>query len=170
MAIEWGNSAVAALLMARGAEIPLLEGYYLQFALWRGPVDSVRLLLDRGADVNMRDFQGRTPLLLALEALDMYKGGSQIKPTVANIENNIAVIRLLLERGGAARTAEGDLDVMRLVAKHSSSQVRQSFGINECHERSKGRAAGTQLCTLLMHNSSGDGLALIFPGWCVANV
>ena len=56
MAIEWGNSAVAALLMACGAEIPLLEGYYLQFALWCGPVDFVRLLLDCGADVNMRDF------------------------------------------------------------------------------------------------------------------
>ena len=51
----------------------------------------------------------------------MYKGGSQVKPMVANIENNIAVVRLLLERGGAACMAEGDLDVMRLVAKHSSS-------------------------------------------------
>jgi ankyrin repeat protein len=45
----------------------------LHIAAWRGWHDSLRLLLERGAPVNVRDSKGRTPLALAVKAcVDSY--------------------------------------------------------------------------------------------------
>ena len=62
-------------------------------ARW-GDIDAVRLLLDRGADVNARDGDGRTALMLACYS-DTYAAD---------------VVRLLIERGADvnARTPSGD--------------------------------------------------------------
>jgi ankyrin repeat protein len=45
----------------------------LHVAAWRCSHDSVRLLIERGADVNAKDAQGRTPLVMAIRAcVDSY--------------------------------------------------------------------------------------------------
>jgi hypothetical protein len=45
----------------------------LHVAAWRCSHDSVRLLIDRGADVNAKNAQGRTPLIMAIRAcVDSY--------------------------------------------------------------------------------------------------
>lgn len=45
----------------------------LHVAAWRCSHDTVRLLIERGADVNARDAQGRTPLVMAIRAcVDSY--------------------------------------------------------------------------------------------------
>jgi len=40
----------------------------LQVAAWRGAHDALKLLISRGADVNARDINGNTPLMLAVRA------------------------------------------------------------------------------------------------------
>lgn len=49
------------------------NGTALQIAAWRGAHDAVTLLVERGADVNLKDANGRTPLMLAVRAcIDSY--------------------------------------------------------------------------------------------------
>jgi ankyrin repeat protein len=78
------NSAGVANLLDLGVSIEALydgDGYFdiapdstaLHVACWRGWHGAVRLLLERGADVNARDGRGRTPLMLAVKAcVDSY--------------------------------------------------------------------------------------------------
>ena len=71
-------------------------------ARWGDP-DAVRLLLDRGADINARDADGRTPLMMA-----SYSDA-----------DSIAVVRLLIERGADVnlRTPSGDTAVSLAAAR-----------------------------------------------------
>ena len=94
-----GNADLTRFLLARKADIHLISPdrsgtvkngtvafgnvTALHFAAGRGDLDTVRLLLDAGANVNARDIRGLTPLVFA----------------VATDRPNIEIIRLLLARG-----------------------------------------------------------------------
>lgn len=80
-----GNSDGIALLLEFGIPVTALyadgDGYYgiakastaLHVAAWRTRHDTVRFLLSRGAPVNVKDGDGRTPLSLAVRAcVDSY--------------------------------------------------------------------------------------------------
>ena len=94
-----GNADLTRFLLARKADVhaispdrsgnakngPVVFGNVtaLHLAIGKGDVETVRLLLDAGADVNARDVRGLTPLVFA----------------VATDRPNIEVVRLLLARG-----------------------------------------------------------------------
>jgi ankyrin repeat protein len=80
-----GNAAGVGNLLDLGIPVGQLyeqgEGYFgvakrstaLHVAAWRARHETVKLLIERGADVNARDGQGRTPLMLAVKAcVDSY--------------------------------------------------------------------------------------------------
>jgi len=79
-----GNQAGVARLLEAGAAVDGLyagDGYYaiapastaLHVACWRGRPPVVKLLLEHGADVRVRDGHGRSPLQLAVKAcVDSY--------------------------------------------------------------------------------------------------
>ena len=69
----------------------------LSFAADRGHADAVKLLLDRGADPNIKDtFYGATPLTWA------------VNPAMDRTERHTEVVRLLLARGGIPAEALSD--------------------------------------------------------------
>jgi ankyrin repeat protein len=75
-----GNTMGVRLLLEHGAPVWSVfaegDGYYgvaenstaLHVAAWRIRPDTVKLLIDRGADVNAEDGRSRTPLMLAIQA------------------------------------------------------------------------------------------------------
>jgi len=82
-----GNNNVAGLANLLGLGIPVDQPYFsgdgyfdipknstaLQIAAWRGAHDAVKLLIEKGAHVNLKDANGRTPLMLAVRAcIDSY--------------------------------------------------------------------------------------------------
>ncbi len=80
-----GNTAGVARLLDFGVPVTATfgqrDGYWgladrstaLHVAAWRASHDTVRLLIERGATVNARDAQNRTPLMLAVKAcVDSY--------------------------------------------------------------------------------------------------
>jgi ankyrin repeat protein len=120
------------------------DGKYEEMALFHGAtymgdIDVLKSLLDRGADVNIRDESHRTPLCVAA-----FKG-------------NLGVARLLVERGAEVDTRDkegrtplhyasrfGHLEVSRMLVNHGANvNARQQ-----------------DLCTPL-HLSVGNGRALI---------
>jgi ankyrin repeat protein len=84
----------------RKAGLPLLPSA-LPIAAATGNIDLVKTFLDAGIPVDIRDGEGRTPLLLALESSVLQKLSEPRRAEM--LRNKIAVARLLLERGADAR-------------------------------------------------------------------
>jgi ankyrin repeat protein len=91
-----GNTHGVACLLELGVPVdaPFVEGdgYWsiapnstaLHVAAWRSSHDVVRLLIERGADVNVKDDRGRTPLVLAIKAcVDSYWTESRSTESIA---------------------------------------------------------------------------------------
>ena len=101
--------AALALLVARGADVKMTtkrNETALAMAADRGDLEGVRLMLDKGADVNAVDFRGFTPLMYAAQ----YDRDSP------------ELIRLLLSRGARVdATAEGETAVT-LAAKRGETR------------------------------------------------
>jgi ankyrin repeat protein len=75
-----GNTDGVRLLLDLGVDVAALwkagDGYWgvpgsstaLHVAAWRGRHGTVKLLIERGAPIDLRDGKGRTPLALAVKA------------------------------------------------------------------------------------------------------
>ena len=92
------NAQISKALLLHGANV---RGKYGQKALWnaigREDVAGVRLLLDAGADVNSRDDQGQTPLMLACQR--EYGEGWLPNPEPA-------MVKLLITSGASIQTKD----------------------------------------------------------------
>jgi ankyrin repeat protein len=111
IAVERGEPAMIEALMRRGASIdgpdPDNGLPFLSTAIFKNDIDTARLLIRKGADVNYKDALGFTPLHWA-----------------ANVDfGDTAVLELLLKAGAnpAARNGDG-LTPLQLAMKYKHSQ------------------------------------------------
>ena len=128
-----GNVAVTKMLLAKGAKVDvassrdklfqvkngsiLLGGLTpLMQAAPFGPPELVKALLDAGADVNLKDVRGMTPLMLA----------------VATERQNPEIIKLLLAKGAAVQAkselGESALDWARKIGSPAGIQALKTEG------------------------------------------
>ena len=107
----------------------------LSGAASRGAEDIVKLLLDEGAEVNIRDYQGHSPLLFAAMSESMSA------PTV----------RLLLDKGAktgvSGHGVSGPEETARMLAgKRGDNEVARLLGVSEQQRKSGGVAAAPEGC------------------------
>lgn len=86
----------------------------LFFAVQKNDLESVKILLDAGLDVNSRSADGTTPLLAALYKWDQPKatfvpgrGAPATAGSSQNFSPNLAIAKLLLDRGADAKVIDG---------------------------------------------------------------
>jgi ankyrin repeat protein len=125
-AATWNTDGLR-LLLDLGVPVTALyegDGYHdfaknsmaLHVAAWRGVASTVRLLIERGAPVNVPDGKGRTPLMLA------------VKATVASYwthRRTPDAVRALLEAGASQAGVtypSGYAEVDELLRKHGGRQ------------------------------------------------
>ena len=84
---------------------PVTKGGFsaLMFAVQSGDVDSARLLLDAGQDVNQTSADGVTPLILSLYR---HANPQPDFPLITEVVGDVPMARLLLERGADPNKAE----------------------------------------------------------------
>jgi uncharacterized protein len=85
-----GSAQAMRQLIAAGAGVNAKTSFNATALMWcSDQFEKVKLLTDKGADVNARSTRGRTPLLIA-----------------ASHAGNIAVVRLLLSKGADPKTSD----------------------------------------------------------------
>src|SRR4051794_2006632 len=94
-AAAFGNAAQVKLLLKAGAEVNARNTFNASALIWAGgdPVKST-MLIESGADVNVKTQQGRTPLLMA-----------------AKRQGNADLVRLLVAKGADVHAA-GDATLL----------------------------------------------------------
>lgn len=151
-AAEGGSADLVKLALKSGGRVDEVGGYWnrtpLAEAAAAGSLEAVKVLLDAGADPNVKDSNGRSAVRLALdrEAHD--------------------VVELLVSRGALAerkelfdRAAEGDLAKLTalLVDERADPSVRVELGRTPLHEAS---ALGhVDVVRALLHAGAGVDIA-----------
>ncbi|KAK3794565.1 hypothetical protein RRG08_003714 [Elysia crispata] len=134
-ALDTGNRSILEVLLTNGADLnaPIESADFgpfqlydlrpLEFAIIHGKIDAVSALIDMGADVDLADHDGQTPLQLAcatvyfptegvkklLEAgADCNKGCHQSPLQIAASCGRPGVVKLLLEHGGDVHQTDAD--------------------------------------------------------------
>jgi ankyrin repeat protein len=104
--IPWNNDGVYT--SKRGGQNAIL------FAVQKHDIESVRMLLDAGVDVNIRSADGTTPLLAALYKWDPLgkefvagSGAPAPNGSSAHFGADIAMARFLLDRGASVSATDG---------------------------------------------------------------
>jgi ankyrin repeat domain-containing protein 50 len=89
-----GHTPIAGILLEHGADIDASHGYDGKTALHRaaqgGHLDTVRLLLRKGANIEARDDEGNTPLRLTAAAPD---------PQMTSADGTGGILECLLKQG-----------------------------------------------------------------------
>ena len=110
----------------RNAKLPLLPNYFHNAAA-SGNVDMVRKFLQTDVRVDLRDSQGRTMLMLAVETSVLAKEPAEKR--AAMIRGKIACARLLLERDADVRAkSKGGFTVLHNAAHLADfAQLMETF-------------------------------------------
>jgi ankyrin repeat protein len=138
----FGNAQQMKLLLASGADVNAQNVFHATALIWAGG-DAVksRMLIEHGADINVRTQQGQTPLMVA-----------------ARRNGNADLVRLLLEKGADTKTPgdttlipaaqSGDVDIMRLLIENGANVNCVSPRIGETplyHAAASGNVAAVRL-------------------------
>ena len=118
-----GSEAMMKRLLDAGADVKAKNAFDATALIWCGSnLNRIKLLVERGADVNVRTKQGRTPIFVAaaeaggLPAVEylVSKGAKLAGPpaadgltplAAASAANDTALVRFLVEKGGPAAVA-----------------------------------------------------------------
>jgi ankyrin repeat protein len=118
-----GSEAMMKRLLEAGADVKAKNAFDATALVWCGSnLNRIKLLVERGADVNVRTKQGRTPIFVAsaeaggLPAVEylISKGATLAGPpaadgltplAVASAADDTALVRYLVEKGGPAAVA-----------------------------------------------------------------
>lgn len=123
---DWASIRKMVLVNPKFAFMRFFEEWrtlFNELLLHGADEDTLRFLLEKGADVNRRDFWGETPLFNAVRS-----------------ELGLDVVRFLIEQGARIDlTALNRIHVLHLAARYSSEEVLEyllSCGANPCCETS----------------------------------
>jgi ankyrin repeat protein len=139
-----GSEAMMKRLIEAGADVNGKNAFDATALVWcGGNLNRIRILVEHGADVNVRTKQGRTPILVAaaeaggLPAVEylLSKGASlNVPPTQdaqtplvgAATANDLATVRFLLEKGGPAMVAPpgGPFAIINAAAHGNAEMVK----------------------------------------------
>jgi NAD-dependent deacetylase sirtuin 2 len=135
MAVAKGHEGIASCLLKAGActsNVNKKGASAMHVAVARGSIDLVRLLINYGASVNVQDFSGYTPLMLAASkkskvtlVIELLKNNAD-----PNIESHRTGRTALLE---ASKTGCGDA-VLELLKAHADPGISDRFGTSPLHE------------------------------------
>jgi ankyrin repeat protein len=126
-AAAFGNLETVRLLLDAGADVNAHNDFDATALLWsaRDP-DKARLLIERGANVNVQSRQGRTPLMIA----SLRRGGSAIvalmlaKGAEINVKSRVGATALSLA------ASVGDAETIKLLlAKGADPNVADGMGV-----------------------------------------
>lgn len=130
-ACEYGHTAVAAFLIDRGADPgESVNGMHpLHMALLGGYIDTIRLLIERGAPLEVKNMYGGTPLGMALWAI---RHRNRVTTWPQKKIDNLGVIEALLS--GGAQVNSSFLAALqwhpRSKLKTEIEQMLKRYGIN----------------------------------------
>ena len=112
LALQQGNPAMVVMLIRSGADVDAWNGSPLLWAAQNGREDMVRLLLDKGAQINRGDTEFKTALAYAKEA------------------GHSAVADLLLARGATMEDHESKAFFAVLGGDRAQMEVMRAEGVN----------------------------------------
>jgi len=144
LAVEWGKDPVIDLLLCAGGRWP--EEYdddRIHWAVWNGSAQAVRVLVERGVDLNRPDHEGRTPLHVATvngraDVVEILTQGG------ANVDAKDPHDRTALHEAVAA----GHKDIIRILLAAGADQR-----VHDIHHRTPAQIAA--------HDRRKDILALL---------
>ena len=113
----------------------------LHWAAWKNDIDAVRLLLSWKADLDLRDFQGRTALSIAVAATKLQcaqvliGAGADVNAKdkwnwtplfLATHEQSVEMVKLLLNNGANPQAMDDDRDTALSSPTYAPSVVESS--------------------------------------------
>lgn len=146
-----GNLEMVSLFLSNGADLEFSrQQSLLDIASYHGRTEIVRLLLDRGIDVNLKDSYGQTPLIAASRGgtLDVAKllveRGADVNATTTHgataliyacDRSDISVAKFLLENGAnpEVKATYGDGPMLHAVRRRNDELARllKSYGAKD---------------------------------------
>ncbi|MCQ6563768.1 ankyrin repeat domain-containing protein [Paenibacillus mendelii] len=113
---ERGQADAVGLMLEVGfdKEVSRANGTALHIASWFGHLTTVRVLLDRGASLSVKNAYGGTPLESALHG--------SVHCNVSHAKHHGAVVEALIQAGAALPSkASGNHEVFEILRKHGAS-------------------------------------------------
>jgi ankyrin repeat protein len=181
-----GSLDMMRQLLTAGADVKAKNNFESTALMWcSSNLEKVRLLIDKGADVNAHSKQGRTPLVIAAahdgnidvirllikKGADVNAGGpagASAALLAAAGANDTAMVRLLVEQGADVKAKAdgrfsalmsaagfGNVEVVKLLLAHGADVNEQSEPVSERPVKNGNIAIGS-LTPLLLAVTSGS--------------
>ena len=95
-------------------KLDLISHSALMIAAMYGYTEAMRLLIEAGADVNAKNWEGSSPLIMAIRKQNLKRVKRYVKDYVTNSESKFDCVQLLLEAGADANQCFSSTKVIPL--------------------------------------------------------